>query len=162
MNQQAGTLKIGRLHDAASKPQAQGSCRPKNGFGQLGQQLVNTWPQSAGYLVGRDIRAVEWDAVSSPSLPDGRAVSFKLRALTPEGLRIALAKQYRLEGAKDVKQVRSSTGVAATGQHLSEPLAIGSEHGVCWVWMQKYKPAQQVVTCRSAIGSDSVAFSSMR
>ena len=71
-------------------------------------------PTCAGYLVGRDIRAVEWDAASSPSLPDGRAVSFKLRALTPEGLRIALAKQYRLEGAKDVKQVRSSTEVAAS------------------------------------------------
>ena len=85
-------------------------------------------PTCAGYLVGRDIRAVEWDAASSPSLPDGRAVSFKLRALTPEGLRIALAKQYRLEGAKDVKQVRSSTEVAATGQQLSEPSLTGTPH----------------------------------
>ncbi len=63
--------------------------------------------------MGRDIRAVEWDAANSPSLPDGRAVSFKLRALTPDGLRIALAKQYCLEDAGDVKQVRSSTEVAA-------------------------------------------------
>ena len=63
--------------------------------------------------MGRDIRAVEWDAANSPSLPDGRAVSFKLRALTPDGLRIALAKEYCLEDAGDVKQVRSSTEVAA-------------------------------------------------
>ena len=100
--------------------EGQGCCRLRNSFQQLGQQFADTWPLPAGYLVGRDIRAVEWDAATSPSLPDGRAVSFKLRALTPDGLRIALAKQYRLEGAKDVKQVRSSTEVAATRRQLPE------------------------------------------
>ena len=126
--QQAGTLISGRLHDAASTLQAQGSYCSNPSFQQLGQQLAKPWPLPAGFLVGRDIRAVEWDAANSPSLPDGRAVSFKLRALTPDGLRIALAKQYCLEGAKDIKQVRSSTEYAAPGLQLSKPKLTCTSH----------------------------------
>jgi hypothetical protein len=58
----------------------------------------------AGFIFGRAIRAVEWDVERSPGLPDGRVVSFKLRALTSKGLRAAIAKNYRLNSPEEASE----------------------------------------------------------
>ena len=46
---------------------------------------------------------VEWNVSDSPDLPDGELVSLKLRALTPDGLRIAIAKHYGLSNYREVQ-----------------------------------------------------------
>jgi len=45
---------------------------------------------------------VEWDVAKSPSKPNGRLVSFTLRALTPVGLRQAIVKNCGLSDGRDV------------------------------------------------------------
>jgi hypothetical protein len=45
---------------------------------------------------------VEWDVAKSPSKPNGRLVSFTLRALTPVGLRQAIVKNCGLSNGRDV------------------------------------------------------------
>ena len=55
-----------------------------------------------GYIVGRGIRVVEWDVSESPSGPTGDLMSLKLRALTPDGIRIAIAKEYGLSNYREV------------------------------------------------------------
>lgn len=48
------------------------------------------------------MHAVQWDVANNPTMPDGKLMSFRLRALTPEGLKIAIAKQYRLDDPREV------------------------------------------------------------
>ncbi len=45
---------------------------------------------------------MEWDVSESPSGPTGHLVSMKLRALTPDGIRIAIAKEYGLSNYREV------------------------------------------------------------
>ena len=45
---------------------------------------------------------VEWDVSESPSGPTGHLVSMKLRALTPDGIRIAIAKEFGLSNYREV------------------------------------------------------------
>lgn len=45
---------------------------------------------------------VEWDVTQSPTEPTGHLVSMKLRALTPDGIRIAIAKEYGLSNYREV------------------------------------------------------------
>lgn len=56
-----------------------------------------------GYIFGKQIRAVEWDVAASPGSPNGRVVSFKLRAFTAEGIRKAIATRMRLERSDEVR-----------------------------------------------------------
>ncbi len=58
----------------------------------------------AGYIIGRGMRVVEWDVTESPTGPTGHLVSMKLRALTPDGIRIAIAKEYGLSNYREVKR----------------------------------------------------------
>ena len=57
---------------------------------------------SAGLLFGRSLRVVEWDVAKSPNMPNGRVVSFTLRAQTPVGLRQAIVKNCGLSDGRDV------------------------------------------------------------
>jgi len=57
----------------------------------------------AGYIIGRGVRVVEWDVTESPTGPTGHLVSMKLRALTPDGIRIAIAKEFGLSNYREVK-----------------------------------------------------------
>lgn len=57
---------------------------------------------ATGYLIGRGVRVVEWNVSDSPDQPDGELVSLKLRALDPDGLRIAIAKHYGLSNYREV------------------------------------------------------------
>ncbi len=50
------------------------------------------------------MRVVEWDVTESPTGPTGHLVSMKLRALTPDGIRIAIAKEYGLSNYREVKR----------------------------------------------------------
>ena len=45
---------------------------------------------------------MEWDVSESPSGPTGDLMSLKLRALTPDGIRIAIAKEYGLSNYREV------------------------------------------------------------
>ena len=45
---------------------------------------------------------MEWDVTQSPTEPTGHLVSMKLRALTPDGIRIAIAKEYGLSNYREV------------------------------------------------------------
>ena len=56
----------------------------------------------AGYIIGRGVRVVEWDVSEHPEHPDGDLVSLKLRALTPDGIRMAIAKEYGLSNYREV------------------------------------------------------------
>ena len=56
----------------------------------------------AGYIIGRGMRVVEWNVAEHPDKPDGDLASMKLRALTPDGIRIAIAKEYGLSNYREV------------------------------------------------------------
>ena len=56
----------------------------------------------AGYIIGRGVRVVEWDVAEHPDKPDGDLASMKLRALTPDGIRMAIAKEYGLSNYREV------------------------------------------------------------
>lgn len=45
---------------------------------------------------------MEWDVSEHPDQPDGDLVSLKLRALTPDGIRMAIAKEYGLSNYREV------------------------------------------------------------
>lgn len=45
---------------------------------------------------------MEWDVSEFPDKPDGDLVSMKLRALTPDGIRMAIAKEYGLSNYREV------------------------------------------------------------
>lgn len=45
---------------------------------------------------------MEWDVSEHPDHPDGDLVSLKLRALTPDGIRMAIAKEYGLSNYREV------------------------------------------------------------
>ena len=51
------------------------------------------------------MRVVEWDVSQSPSGPTGDLRSLKLRALTPDGIRIAIAKEYGLSNYREVHPI---------------------------------------------------------
>ena len=57
----------------------------------------------AGYIIGRGVRIVEWDVAEHPDKPDGDLMSMKLRALTPDGIRMAIAKAYGLSNYREVE-----------------------------------------------------------
>ena len=59
-------------------------------------------PMHAGYIIGRGVRVVEWDVAEHPDKPDGDLASLKLRALTPDGIRMAIAKEYGLSNYREV------------------------------------------------------------
>ena len=65
---------------------------------------------------------VEWNVSDSPDLPDGELVSLKLRALTPDGLRIAIAKHYGLSNYREVQ--------------LSQTVCL---YNACWLCSQTKK-----------------------
>lgn len=63
----------------------------------------------AGYIIGRGVRVVEWNVAEHPDGPDGDLASMKLRALTPDGIRMAIAKEYGLSNYREVViQTRST------------------------------------------------------
>ena len=45
---------------------------------------------------------VEWNVAEHPDGPDGHLASMKLRALTPDGIRMAIAKEYGLSNYREV------------------------------------------------------------
>ena len=59
-------------------------------------------PMHAGYIIGRGVRVVEWNVAEHPNKPDGDLASLKLRALTPDGIRRAIAKEYGLSNYREV------------------------------------------------------------
>ena len=79
-----------------------------------------------GYIVGRGIRVVEWDVSESPSGPTGDLMSLKLRALTPDGIRIAIAKEYGLSNYREVSHKGSMQ--AQTVMSLSHLIHNGFVH----------------------------------
>lgn len=75
----------------------------------------------AGYIIGRGVRVVEWNVAEHPDGPDGDLASMKLRALTPDGIRMAIAKEYGLSNYREVViQDMLNTSCTAVGRtHLS-------------------------------------------
>ncbi|KAK9817969.1 hypothetical protein WJX72_005108 [[Myrmecia] bisecta] len=84
-----------------------------------GPSLVSGILRTPGYIFGRSVRAVEWDVAASPTMPNGCSHSFKLRAFTPVGMRIAIAKANRLSGPGEVKQISQWIQI---GPNFYEPL----------------------------------------
>lgn len=70
------------------------------------QDGLRTWPahgpMHAGYIIGRGVRVVEWNVAEHPDKPDGDLASMKLRALTPDGIRMAIAKEHGLSNYREV------------------------------------------------------------
>lgn len=73
-----------------------------------GQTCLHPEVWLAGYIIGRGVRVVEWDVSKSPSEPTGNMVSMKLRALTPDGIRNAIAKEYGLSNYREVRPIHKS------------------------------------------------------
>ncbi|KAL0038130.1 hypothetical protein WJX79_004071 [Trebouxia sp. C0005] len=85
-----------------------------------GPTLLSSVLRTPGYIIGRGVRVVEWDVTESPTGPTGHLVSMKLRALTPDGIRIAIAKEYGLSNYREVRQV--SHWVTTTTPYFFEPM----------------------------------------
>lgn len=85
-----------------------------------GPTLLSSVLRTPGYIIGRGMRVVEWDVTESPTGPTGHLVSMKLRALTPDGIRIAIAKEYGLSNYREVRQV--SHWVTTTTPYFFEPM----------------------------------------
>lgn len=63
----------------------------------------------AGYVVGKSFRMIEWDLDKSPQDPDGVMVRVTMSIkLTRASIREAVAKAYKLESPKLVKQFAHS------------------------------------------------------
>lgn len=76
------------------------------------QQQVCQAATHAGYIIGRGVRIVEWNVAEHPDGPDGDLASMKLRALTPDGIRMAIAKEYGLSNYREVAALDTSTLLA--------------------------------------------------
>lgn len=88
-----------------------------------------------GYIFGKQIRAVEWDVAASPGSPNGRVVSFKLRAFTADGIRKAIASRMRLERTDEVR-----SRIPKASCHLARVMVrldgLNFRHGLGWFGWQ--------------------------
>lgn len=110
-----------------------------------------------GVVVGKQFRVVEWDIQNSPRQPDGACVTINTRAtqLNPKGLRTEIAKMYRLDSSKQVKQFRHCYmfGTIIFYEQLDSPQAISKldEGGVIvWTRVSPQQPAIALATSAAA------------
>lgn len=85
-----------------------------------GPSLLAATLRSPGFVFGRVVRCVEWDAAACPDKPTGRMHTLRLRAQTPDGLRTAIARAAGCDG-KDVKSIAHWIA-APGGGSLLEPI----------------------------------------
>lgn len=85
-----------------------------------GPTILSSVLRTPGYIIGRGVRVVEWNVAEHPDGPDGDLASMKLRALTPDGIRMAIAKEYGLSNYREVRQV--SHWVTTAVPHFFEPM----------------------------------------
>ncbi|DBA92880.1 TPA: hypothetical protein ACH3X1_003051 [Trebouxia sp. C0004] len=119
-----------------------------------GPTLLSSVLRTPGYIIGRGMRVVEWDVTESPTGPTGHLVSIKLRALTPDGIRIAIAKEYGLSNYREVRQV--SHWVTTTTPYFFEPMRTAATFKMlpdpAFVVWSRHPPtgAHKLPTCSSS------------
>lgn len=105
---------------------------------------------------------MEWDVSEHPKGPDGDLVSMKLRALTPDGIRIAIAKEYNLSNYREVRRCPCTHRRNAEKAHNleiagSSPAAahtMGQLAGLQGT-MLSWQPNDDTVRCVEGIVTDS-------
>ena len=107
----------------------------------LSWQLFDPPLAYSGYVLGKTVRLVEWDLQESPTETNGDMVSVQVRTgqLTRSGVRECIARAYRLDSVKQVKQLAHwlTVGQRTFYERLDTKASLGTlNEGEIIVWTQ--------------------------